>query len=171
MAKSRREYSLDDHVGSDEEKTWVSVLLMKLRTHDVVQSPIVISGPHGTGKSQLLKYLHESLESEGLKTFLVAAEEVIAAILESVRSKDTGALDALVGADVLLIDDFERFSRKTETQRVLVDSLHRSDGAPSVRRPVVIVAGTFDGLGDGSDVLDDWFYHGEWKLNSSGSGS
>lgn len=171
MAASQGKFNPDDHVMADEEKAWASVFLMKLRTHDVVQSPIVIYGSHGTGKSQLLESLHESFESEGLKTILVAAEEVIATILKSVRGKDTHALHALVRADVLLIDDFERFSWKTETQRVLVELLHRPDGEPSVRRPVVIVAGTFGGPKYGSDILDHWFNQGEWKLKSSGSGS
>ena len=171
MATSQRQYNLEDHVRSDEEKEWAFGLLSRLCSREVVQNPIVIHGRHGTGKSHLLNCLHESLKSqgEGSVSALVPAEGLIAAILEKVRGEGSGALDAFLGVDVLLIDNVQRFSRKTETQRLLVDLLRTPVGLPPVSCRAVVVAGTFDGLGDGSHILDDWFCQGEWvSLRPSG---
>jgi chromosomal replication initiator protein len=101
-------------------------------------NPVYLYGRSGTGKTHLLMACAAKLKKNGKKALYVRAETFTDHVVEAIRSAEMQSFrKAYRGADALLIDDIEVFSRKAATQ----EELFHTFNTLHVERKQIILSG------------------------------
>lgn len=118
-------YTFDNYIVGDCNKT--SCMFLKSVISEQVTSdfnPIIINSVFGLGKTHLLQAFYNDMtrKHEHLKVLYLKAFEFIQLFVNSVKYNETNDLQSeLLEFDIFVLDDFDQFSNKDQTQNFLTN--------------------------------------------------